>query len=134
MKKSDWKTVDVPTLPRKNERWVAVVAHIRKNATSEIRKTNETSILDDEDNHPNTSIWADGNFSCNCNRHIFFEGAGDESEDDGEEFDHPCGDGEYSVNLENPVTGEIYYREFETKATLPSSDAPPHPPAEQNPR
>ena len=41
-------------------------------------------------------------------RELFFErSAGNEIETE------ECSDGRFSVNLENPVTGEIYYREFE---------------------
>ena len=111
MKNSDWKTVDVPTHPRKNGRWVAVVAHIRKNKTGEIRKSDQPSILDDDEDSPSTFIWREGAFSCGDNRRSFFETEAERAElvDDDEYVE----DSEYSVNLENPVTGEIYYREFE---------------------
>ncbi len=111
MKNSDWKTVDVPTHPRKKGRWVEVVAHIRKNETGEIRKSDQPSTLDNDEESPCTFIWREGAFSCGDNRRSFFEteAEGAESVDDDEYVE----DSEYSVNLENPVTGEIYYREFE---------------------
>lgn len=38
-------------------------------------------------------IWTDGNFSCDCNRHLFFSVAGEEDPDD----NYPCGQHAYSV-------------------------------------
>jgi hypothetical protein len=56
--------------------------------------------------------WADGNFSCNCNRHLFFWRAkGIEPEDDEDTgcLDYP----DYRVNwIRNEETGNIIYEEL----------------------
>jgi hypothetical protein len=88
---------------------VKVVAHIRDNATGEVRQYQTWEIYDPEDGeHPGVFNWEENNYSCNCNRALFFArsiGA--------DEPDVDCGDGKYSVNLANAKTGEIYYREFD---------------------
>ncbi len=98
---------------------IPIIAHIRLNATGEVRqfwaevlsegesygKTGDAKI----DSSPNPFIWEEGNYSCDCNRRIFFEDAGDEEERDFDEY--PCGEESFSVNLEWPA-GIIFYREF----------------------
>lgn len=90
-------------------RWVVVKAHIRLNATGEVRVDDTKEVLYDGDDNPSIFIWKDGNFSCDCNRRLFFRRAA--GEDDGD--DVVCTDGLYSVNLVNPSNDEVYYREFE---------------------
>jgi hypothetical protein len=104
-----WHEVDVPTHPLKSGRWVAIVAHIRCNATGEVRCFSNTAVLDEDHEPEPVWHWTEGNYGCDCNRHIFFRRAGGEEPDP----DHRCGHDAFSVNLENPATGEIYYREFE---------------------
>lgn len=103
---TDWISVEVPTHPQ--HKWVKVVAFIRKNDTGEVRKYHRTSILEN-DGIVHDYSWRDGNCSCDCNRELFFLRAGNEPEPD----DTMCGDERYSVNLQNPKTGEIFYREYE---------------------
>ena len=108
----NWQTVEIKTHPLKNARWVRCVARIRKNATGEVRRYETDEILEDGETHPSVFKWEENNFSCDCNRELFFErSAGNEIETE------ECSDGRFSVNLENPVTGEIYYREFEPNGT-----------------
>lgn len=86
---------------------VRCIAHIRNNETGEVRKHESTEILEDDHELPSIFNWAENNFKCDCNREIFFErAAGAEIENE------KCSDGRFSVNLENPANGEIYYREF----------------------
>lgn len=86
---------------------VKCVAHIRKNETGEVRRHETIEIINDGEKHPRVFNWEENNFSCDCNREIFFErSAGNEIETEA------CSSGRFSVNMENPVTGEIYYREF----------------------
>lgn len=95
------------------KRWVRAIAHIRKNSTGEVRLYNTSEILDAGENYPSAYMWEEGNFSCDCNREIFFEEVvGKEAT----EFPG-CQDGHYSVNLENPATGELYYVEYEPDAS-----------------
>ena len=101
-----WQTVEAPNLP-KNVMWVRCIAHIRKNATGEIRHYESNEVLYENEEHPPTFNWEENNFSCDCNREIFFErSVGNEIEPE------KCYNGRFSVNLENPITGNIYYREF----------------------
>jgi hypothetical protein len=52
-------------------------------------------------------IWSDGNFSCDCNRALFFARAVDEPDPDLE-----CGQSQYRVNwIRNDETGNIIYEE-----------------------
>jgi hypothetical protein len=42
-------------------------------------------------------MWEEGNFSCDCNRGIFFEQATAITDDDAGPLEHPCGEGRYRV-------------------------------------
>jgi hypothetical protein len=48
-------------------------------------------------------IWVDGNYSCDCNRQLFFMRAGEEEEPE----NNPCGNSRYSVQIAND-SGEIH--------------------------
>ena len=91
--------------------WVKIIALIRNNETKEIREHEDEVWWDYNEPYedfPSDFIWRDGNYSCDCNRHLFFQRAKGENEDDAE-----CGEEKYSVNLKNPKNGEIIYREYE---------------------
>ncbi len=89
--------------------WVRVIAHIKDNLTGEIRLYESDEILSDGDTVPNPYIWEEGNYACDCNRMAFFARVkGDASAEI-----IACGGSRFAVNLENPVTREIYYREFQ---------------------
>ena len=90
--------------------WVKIVALIRNNKTGEIREYKDEVWWDYNepyDDYPNDFMWSEGNYSCDCNRHLFFQRAKNEDEDNAE-----CGDDLYSVNLKNPKGGKIFYKEF----------------------
>lgn len=74
------------------------VVHIRKEATGEIRRyTDGLEWLGD-------FIWSEGNFACDCNRHLFFEhAAGNEPAES-----HECGSVAYSVKIEDEAGNELY--------------------------
>jgi hypothetical protein len=105
----DWETVDVPTHPVKGGRWVAAVAEIRDNATGVVREHESHETMMDGDPDPGDFIWSDGNYSCDCNRRLFFARAAGEDED----WDGGCSDGLYAVRLRNKRTGRVYYNEFD---------------------
>ena len=90
--------------------WVKAIAHIRNNATGEVRQYPTDEIIDHGALHPTVFNWEENNFSCDCNRGTFFCRAKGEDEPDGE---GRCSDDRFSVNLQNPVDGEYYYKEFE---------------------
>lgn len=102
----NWLTAEMPSIA--GGRLVSVMVHIRKNSTGETRKYECAEILMDGESHPSAFCWEDGNYECDCNREAFFDGIVPGKEIETKE----CTDGRFSVNLENPATGEIYYREF----------------------
>lgn len=89
---------------------VKCIAEIKNNSTGEIREHETEELLENGDEHPSTFNWAENNFSCDCNRLLFFKRAKDEEID--EDWDVECTDGKFSVNLKNSKDGKIYYREF----------------------
>lgn len=117
---NNWNKIDIPSHPVKDGSWVKVIAHIRNNSTGEVREYLTNEILHDEEEHPSVFNWEENNYSCDCNRSLFFEyalmpcgGDGEDAMDKAEAMGAGrCGEGGFSVNLENPVDGEIYYREF----------------------
>ncbi len=85
---------------------VNVLVHIRKNDTGEVRIYKDDLYLD-EDGLPNTFMWQDGNYACDCNRRLFFARVNGEDED----WESCCSDTEYSVNI---ILGhKCIYSEFE---------------------
>jgi hypothetical protein len=103
-----WATVDVPTHPIGCGRWVDTIVRIRNNATGEIREWRMNQVMIDGDDYPNTFIWKDGDFSCDCNRSVFFA----QSIDGDDKYTDECGNGAYAVQLLNAVDREVYYSEF----------------------
>lgn len=83
-----------------------VLVHIRKNETGEIRIYNDKIYFDDI-NLPNVYLWEYGNYSCDCNRRLFFARVNDEEED----WESGCGDTEYSVNIF--LDNDCIYSEFD---------------------
>ena len=89
--------------------YAKVIAHIKNTITGEIREY-PTGIMLNDDNTPYTFYWEEGNASCDCNRELFFGYAIGLKYN---EISHECGEEKFRVNLENPVTGDIFYKEFE---------------------
>lgn len=94
----------------KDSKWVACIAEIKNNETSEIVEYETNEILEEGDDYPIIFNWQEGNFSCDCNREIFFNRTKGLEMD----FNNECSEGKYSVNLKNKVDGVYYYQEFET--------------------
>jgi hypothetical protein len=105
----EWETVDVPTHPQKDGNWVATVVEIRDNDTGIVREYQNADILTDGGAEPSSYIWEDGNYSCDCNRRLFFARAAGEDED----WDSDCSDGLYSVRVRNKKSGRVFYSEFD---------------------
>jgi len=86
---------------------IKTIVLIKKVDTQEIRKY-------DGGEYPylNTAIfqWSEGNYSCDCNRSLFFDYAND---GDGEgEWDIPCSEGLFIVQLKDKNTNKVIYDEF----------------------
>jgi hypothetical protein len=75
---------------------------IRKNETGEVRQYRIDWDWETEDGD-DTYWWTEGNYGCDCNRHLCFERAA-ESDPDFEEA--KCGDGKYSVLYADLPSGE----------------------------
>jgi hypothetical protein len=61
-----------------------------------------------------TFIWEDGNFSCDCNRSIFFHKALGEPE----AVEAECGESKFRVDFIKDETGKIWYRDYvDTKSS-----------------
>ncbi len=83
---------------------ISAVAYIKKVSSGEIRQYQ--TMIGKPDGYFDLYTWREGNYSCDCNRQIFFK--------DGEiPEDLQCSDGRYLVNLK--VDGKIIYQEFEEK-------------------
>lgn len=82
--------------------------HMRRNSDVEVREfLGHLGLCEDDGTGVLTYQWSDGNYSCDCNRHGFFENRKMHCD-----FETPCSSGRYSVNLASTKTGEIFYKEF----------------------
>src|SRR3990167_9381256 len=93
--------------PQRNGRWVRVVAQIRNNATGEVRESSMPDILDNGEDAPHSFNWSDGNYSCDCNRELFWSRAAGVEVEESE-----CSEGRFSVRVINPATGKAFYDEL----------------------
>lgn len=109
----EWTEDEDARHPLKDGKWVKVDAVIRENATGIVRVFETSEILCDGEVEPNPVNWTEGNFSCDCNRILFFGYAAGETFGETESHDGCAGEGAYSVRLRNPKTGRVYYSEFE---------------------
>ena len=99
-----------------NEQKIKSIVHIKDEATGIIHQYKESgSVWLDDDGDYNFYMWSMGNYSCDCNREIFFNNAVDKDSD----IDNlECGDQiRYAVNIE--IDGEIVYQEYKTGTPLP---------------
>jgi len=108
MNKSEWNIIEYND--KKDLIIVECYAKIKNNLTNEIRiyKTKECFFYE-EDELPSVFNWQENNYSCDCNRHIFWLRANNEYNDE----DFECSEGKFSVNLYNSKNDKCYYKEFE---------------------
>lgn len=97
-----------------NSLHVAVIVHIRNNATGEVQPYYTSVPADfygDEGKVcPSLFHYEENNGSCDCNRHYLFDDA--KGVDSG--VDVECGDQvAYSICIQNPVTEKFIYEEFD---------------------
>ena len=62
--------------------------------------TGEMRVYEDDGDYNWEFLWEEGNYSCDCNRHLFFERAAGREPEDGE--CPPCGEELYSVEFVPP--------------------------------
>jgi len=96
--------------PHDKSLWVKIAILIQDNKTKENVFYLDDGIYDEENKTASTCIWEDGNFSCDCNRYLFFQRQKGLQEED----DFECSDGKYSVCIINPKTKEVLYDEINT--------------------
>lgn len=77
---------------------------IKNVSTSEIRTYEDTF----DDDVIVYYQFSDGNYSCDCNRELFFKRVAGEVVN----WNRVCSDGDYLVHITNTETGDIVYREF----------------------
>lgn len=80
---------------------------IRNNATGESRSYHDDSKWCEGADGDSAYLWADGNYSCDCNRALFFARAA--GEDDPE--DTPCGESLFTVTGIHLDDGRLVYSE-----------------------
>ncbi len=68
-----------------------------------IERVHQTDLWQ-QNHYDGTFMWEDGNYSCDCNRAIFF-GEPEEAE--------ACSDGRYLVKVVDRKTGYVWYNELE---------------------
>ncbi len=95
---------------KKDKIYTTIIAEIRHNITGEIRKYESNEILYDGAKFPPVFNWEENNYSCDCNRHMFFKLVNNEEIEEDDEIE--CSNGKYSVNLRDKLTNEIYYSEY----------------------
>ncbi len=78
--------------------WCKVVLIVTRISTGESIEKLVDCCYSPELNGPDLYHWSEGNFSCDCNRRDGFDDDSDE-----------CTDNEYSVQLQHPLTKEVYY-------------------------
>lgn len=113
MKREDWNIVQAKErYSGDGEIAVECYARIKNNDTGEVR-THPTIeyFIDESCNEPNYFNWEENNYSCDCNRRLFWLRANNESDEDA--WDIPCSDGKFSVNLHNSKNNKCYYSEFD---------------------
>lgn len=72
---------------------------IRREATKEVRTYKEEFPWESD------YIWSEGNYACDCNRHLFFERAAGIEPPDNEPR---CGDDAYAIRIEDETGKELY--------------------------
>lgn len=88
---------------------VPVEVEIRENATLVVVNHSDELQHHQGEELPSVFNWEEGNYSCDCNRFLFFSRAMSIEEPD----DYPCSDGKFSVRICLKDTNEIIYDEFE---------------------
>jgi hypothetical protein len=91
------------TPPHDRSIWVRIIVEITDTVTGEKRCfANHDALWDEDNNWPHLWIWEGGNFSCDCNRGLFFH--------EHEDIDYPCGEERFVVNLYDSY-GDVFYKE-----------------------
>ena len=94
---------------------VPVNVHIRRNADGAVRVYPFPEYGWDTDG--SDFIWSDGNYACDCNRHLFFERAGGNDPYWNEGVSEPgCGMTAYNIRIFD-MTGTLLYADEDWEVT-----------------
>ena len=87
---------------------IPVKVKIRENSSNFIQEYDSFLFKDPDTGKALIWIWEEGNYSCDCNRRLFFyQNIGIELADSALE----CGEGKYSVEISN-INGQVIYSDF----------------------
>lgn len=81
------------------------IVYVKKAETGETR-IDRSHEWDDSEDSAHGYMWGEGNFSCDCNRELFFCRAVDEDEPE----ESGCGDERFSVKITDEA-GAVLYRD-----------------------
>ena len=81
---------------------------LRDTVTDECRSFNDAYLSFDDDGSFFDFQWSENNYSCDCNRRLFFERAGGREP---EEHEMPCGEGRFLVVSIIHPDGRLLYTE-----------------------
>lgn len=114
-----WLKFDEERIRDKNMKWKVLQSDLWNNKTikveimAEILDLKENKIVEyitegymqEEDEHPGIYSWEEGNFSCDCNRCLFYTN---------HKVDFDCNENEnrFKVNLKNVIDNKYFYKEF----------------------
>ena len=82
---------------------------IRQNETGEVRTFVDNHDWEEPPDGDREFLWGEGNYSCDCNRELFFLRVKNEDEPLGEES--RCGIERFSVRITNSETQELLYQD-----------------------
>jgi len=116
---TEWAFCKRGSVKHDENSWVRIILYIKDNITGKVVKRHTETIWQPE-LQDMLFIWTEGNFSCDCNRRIFYEGYSEDSH-------YQCGMSEYSINIMNPENGQWIYREFPVEEAIPPKKKYPMP-------
>lgn len=82
---------------------VEVIAEILDLQTNKVVEYTTEGYMQEEDEHPGIYNWEEGNFSCDCNRGLFYTN---------HEVDCNENENRFKVNLKNVIDNKYFYKEF----------------------
>lgn len=92
-------------LEREGLREAPIEVQIVNVETGERRTCDDKGLFDISDGEFQDYIWSEGNYSCDCNRALFFARAGGEDDPN-----HDCGSGAFLVEITG-TDGSVLYRD-----------------------
>lgn len=105
-----------------NADWKKLRVDIQEIATGREVSFEETGIFDPNE-HAVVYLWEEGNYSCDCNRRLFFYRAIGDAEKERDAWDKPCSQDQYRARVCSAKTGRVIYEEEGWGLQEPGDDA-----------